>query len=98
MPFVNYHRPCFFPEIVIDDKETQCKRYRYEHMMMPYEMMTPCDKLKSLPDASQHLKPGVSFEFLDDIAHAICDNQAASRLQEARRQRFDSIDECLLAG
>ena len=68
------------------------KRYRYEHMMTPY------DKLKSLPDASQHLKPGVSFEFLDDIAHAICDNQAASRLQEARRQRFDSIDECLLAG
>lgn len=69
------------------------KRYHYEHMMTPY------DKLKSLPDASQHLKPGVSFEFLDDIAaHAISDNQAASRLQEARRQLFDSIDECLLAG
>lgn len=92
VPYVNYHRPCFFPETIIDDKGKQRKRYRYEHMMTPYE------KLKSLPDASQYLKPGVSFKSLDDIAHAISDNEAASRLQEARRQLFDSIDERLLAG
>ena len=92
VPYVNYHRPCFFPEIVTDAKGRQRKRYRYEQMMTPYE------KLKSLPSANRYLKTGVSFESLDDIAYAISDNEAAKRLQEARLQLFDSIDERLLAG
>jgi transposase InsO family protein len=92
VPYVNYHRPCFFPEIFIDAKGRQCKRYRYERMMTPYE------KLKSLPEAEQFLKPGLSFQSLDDIAYAISDNEAAKRLQEARHQLFESIDERLLAG
>ncbi len=91
VPYVNYHRPCFFPETITDTKGRQRKRYRYEHMMTPYE------KLKSLPNAEQFLKPGLSFQSLDDIAQAISDNEAAERLQEARRQLFESIDERLLA-
>jgi hypothetical protein len=35
---------------------------------------------------------------LDDIAYAISDNEAAKRLQKARHQLFESIDERLLAG
>jgi len=31
-------------------------------------MMTPLEKFKSLPDAAQYLKPGVSFKDLDAIA------------------------------
>lgn len=92
VPYVNYHRPCFFPETITDIKGRQRKRYRYEQMMTPYE------KLKSLPNAGQFLKPGVSFQSLDDIAYAISDNEAAERLQEARSQLFESIDERLLAG
>lgn len=92
VPYVNFHRPCFFPETIIDNKGRQRKRYRYEHMMTPYE------KLKSLPGAEQFLRPGLSFQSLDDIAYAISDNEAARRLQEARRQLFVSIDERLLAG
>jgi transposase InsO family protein len=92
VPYINYHRPCFFPETITDAKGRQRKRYRYEHMNTPYE------KLKSLPDAEQYLKPGLSFQSLDDIAYAISDNEAARRLQEARRRLFQSIDERLLAG
>jgi transposase InsO family protein len=92
VPYINYHRPCFFPETITDTKGRQRKRYRYEHMKTPYE------KLKSLPDAEQYLKPGLSFQSLDDIAYAISDNEAARRLQEARHQLFESIDERLLAG
>jgi hypothetical protein len=92
VPYINYHRPCFFPEIFIDAKGKQRKRYRYERMMTPY------DKLKSLPNAEQFLKPGLSFQSLDDIAYAISDNEAAQRLQQARHQLFESIDERLLAG
>ncbi len=92
VPYVNYHRPCFFPEVFTDDKGKQRKCYRYEQMMTPYE------KLKSLPDAHQFLKPGLSFQSMDDIAYAISDNEAAQRLQQARQQLFELIDERLLAG
>jgi transposase InsO family protein len=92
VPYVNYHRPCFFPETFTDAKGKQRKRYRYERMMTPY------DKLKSLPNADQFLKPGLSFQSLDDIAYAISDNEAAHRLQQARYQLFEAIDERLLAG
>jgi len=54
-------------------------------------MMTPYDKLKSLSEAQDYLKPGISFEILDQIAHQISDNQAADRLQKARRKLFNTI-------
>ena len=87
VPYINYHRPCYFPETFIDAKGRQRKRYRYEHMMTPYE------KLKSLPDAQQFLNPGVFFQRLDDIAYQISDNEAAQRLQTARQQLFETIQE-----
>lgn len=92
VPYVNFHRPCFFPETLTDDKGRQRKRYPYESMMTPYE------KLKSLPNAGTYLKTNLSFQSLDDIAYAISDNEAARQLQEARQQLFEFIDECLLAG
>ena len=56
-------------------------------------MMTPYEKLKSLPNVNQHLKTGITFEQLDDIAHAISDNEAAIRLNKAKHQLFKFIDE-----
>jgi hypothetical protein len=26
-PYVNYHRPCFFAEVIVDEKGKQRKRY-----------------------------------------------------------------------
>ena len=34
-PYLNYHRPCFFPEIATDKKGKQIKRYPYRCMMTP---------------------------------------------------------------
>ena len=56
-PYLNYHRPCFFPEITINDKGKQQKIYLYKNMMTPYE------KLKSLPDVKMYLKPEISFRY-----------------------------------
>ena len=53
--------------------------------------MTPYDKLKSLNDAAQYLKPEVSFEILDEYALKISDNKAASELQKARKKLFGLI-------
>ena len=86
-PYINYHRPCFFPEIVIDDKGKQRKQYHYKNMMTPY------DKLKSLPDSEKYLKPGVSFEILDLVAMKISDNQAAKILKIERLKLFNQIFE-----
>lgn len=84
-PYLNYHRPCFFPEIRTDAKGKERKIYPYENLMTPYE------KLKSLPRAKQYLKPGVSFATLDRIAGATSDNQAADQLQKARQKLFKTI-------
>ena len=84
-PYLNFHRPCFFPETRTDSQGKQRKVYRYETMMTPY------DKLKSLPGADAYLKPGVRFEILDTVAHQISDNQAADRLQKARQTLFKTI-------
>jgi len=84
-PYINFHRPCFFSEIRTDNKGKQRKTYPYKSMMTPY------DKLKSLPNAKDYLKPGNSFEILDALALEISDNQAADRLQKARRKLFQII-------
>jgi transposase InsO family protein len=86
-PYLNYHRPCFFPQVTFDDQGKQRKRYLYKAMMTPYE------KLKSLPQAAQYLKPGVNFENLDAYALCMSDNEAASKLCEARKALFKTIFE-----
>lgn len=86
-PYVNFHRPCLFPDIIIDSKGKQRKRYPYDSLMTPYE------KFKSLPEAQQYLKPGMTFEILDAVAYQASDNEAADKLQQARRQLFKSIHE-----
>lgn len=84
-PYINFHRPCLFPETITDAKGRQRKRYPYKLMMTPYE------KLKSLPNAEQYLKPGISFQGLDALATAISDNDCAQRLNEARARLFKSF-------
>lgn len=84
-PYINFHRPCFFPETITDDKGKERKRYRYEEMKTPYE------KLKSLPNASQYLKPNPTFEQLDVQAARMSDNDAALALNNARRKLFQAI-------
>jgi len=86
-PYINYHRPCFFAEVIVDKKGKQRKRYPYKQMMTPYE------KLKSLADASSYLKAGTTFKQLDEIAYQISDNEAAERLQKARIKLFQTIFE-----
>ncbi len=56
-------------------------------------MMTPFEKLKSLPDAESYLKEGVTFKELDDIAGSISDNEAAKKLNQARDKLFQVIFE-----
>jgi len=85
--YLNYHRPCFFPETRTDSKGKERKVYLYENLMTPY------DKLKSLPEAESYLKADLNFEILDQLAYQISDNEAADQLQKARRRLFKMIHE-----
>ncbi|HIE54759.1 MAG TPA: transposase [Chromatiaceae bacterium] len=91
IPYLNYHRPCHFPETLIDSKGKQRKRYRYT------DMMTPCDKLISLvdtlPEAEQAdvLTAGVTLRQLKQQALAMSDQEAAQRQQQALRALFETI-------
>ncbi len=55
-PYVNYHRPCLFPDPITDARDQQQRT-----------LMTPYEKFKSLPMATIYLKPGITFEILDTI-------------------------------
>jgi transposase InsO family protein len=84
-PYVNFHRPCLFAETITDAKGRQRKRYPYQLMMTPYE------KLRSLPKPEQFLKPEITFVQLDAQATAVSDNDAAQRLNDARAILFRTI-------
>jgi len=86
-PCINFHRPCHFPTIETDSKGKQKKRYRQQDMMTPY------DKLKSLPDAATYLKPDITFKQLEAIAKKQSDLDAWEKMQKARSALFDTIFE-----
>jgi transposase InsO family protein len=84
-PYINYHRPCYFALTVTDDKGKQRKTYPYEAMMTPYE------KLKSLPNAASYLNCGITFAMLDGAAMQQNDLQAAEEVLKARKTLFTAI-------
>ena len=84
--YVNYHRPCFFPEIKVNAKGKETKRYPYKNIRTPYE------KLKSLPKAKKYLREGVTFQKLDAIANAMSDNQFVTEMRQAEEKMWEAID------
>lgn len=83
--YLNFHRPCFFPTIVIDSKGKQKKKYEYKNLMTPFE------KLSSIDNIEAHLKEGVTLQSLHDYANAMTDTQAAKALPTAKQQLFARI-------
>ena len=81
-PFLNHHRPCLFA--VETEGKGGRRRRRYPQALV----MTPYEKLVSLPGADGFLKPGVTFEQLGAAAHAATDLEAAGEVQRARKELF----------
>jgi hypothetical protein len=83
--YINFHRPCFFAVSVTDYKGKVKKTYPYRKVMTPYE------KLRSMPEAERFLQPGVTIKMLDDIANQMSDNEFAERMVKARSDLFKYI-------
>jgi hypothetical protein len=82
-PYLNFHRPCGFPTIVVDDKGKKHKVYKT--YKVPYEA------LKSITEAHKFLKHGQTFEKLDIIAYQHSDNEFAAIMREEERKLFEII-------
>jgi hypothetical protein len=91
-PYINFHRPCFFPVATIDRKGKVKNKYPYEKIKTPYE------KLKSLPQIETYLRPGITLDTLDAIANQMSDNQYAERMVKARSKLFKQTDRFSLVG
>ena len=85
IPYINFHRPCFFSVPVTDHRGKVKKTYPYQEVMTPYE------KFKSLPTAESYLRPGITIKKLDDIANQMSDNEFAERMVKARSNLFQHI-------
>jgi transposase InsO family protein len=84
-PYINFHRPCFFPVPVTDKKGKIRKTYPYEEIMTPYE------KFKSLTTAADYLRKGITMVKLETIANQMSDNEFAERMVKARSDLFLTI-------
>jgi hypothetical protein len=84
-PYVNFHRPCFFAVETIDDKGRRRRLYPKD------QIMTPCEKLLSMPTKTTPLKHGLTRRSLRHLVSQMSDNQAAQQLNAARTLLFQSI-------
>ena len=91
-PYLNFHgprpprRPCYFAVEEIDAKGKIRKTYPHD------QIMTPWERLKTTLAYENYLKPGITTESLEHTANALSDNEAASKVQQARKRLFQSIN------
>ena len=81
--YLNFHRPCGFATVTVDHRGKEKKKYDI------YD--TAYERFKSLPNARQYLKHGISFDMLDKIAYEFSDNEWAEKLQKAKQKLFETF-------
>jgi hypothetical protein len=82
-PYVNYHRPSAQAEVLIDAKGRKRRLYK--------KWQTPFEKLLSLRQPQQFLRPGLSINALKRVAATMSDTEAARRMQQAKNNMFEQI-------
>lgn len=85
-PYLNFHRPCYFAVDTLNAKGKIRKTYPHD------QIMTPWERLKTIPAYAVYLKPGITSQSLEHDANALSDNEAASKVQQARKRLFLSIN------
>lgn len=79
-PYLNFHRPSGFATVSLDARGKRQRTYKAEDYATPYE------KLKSLPEAAQYLKPEVSFASLGRLAQTLSDTESAKKMSRAKTE------------
>jgi transposase InsO family protein len=82
-PYVNFHRPCAVPEVIV---AANGKRRRvYPRWATPFELFQEAPRCESL------LRPGVTLAALEQFAQLQSDTEAALEMQRAKRQLMRRI-------
>lgn len=81
--YLNFHRPCGFATDYIDEKGKITKKYE--------TYKTPYEKLISIQNFEQYLKPDVSASFLSDFSKRQSDNESAQKMQIAKSKLFKNF-------
>jgi transposase InsO family protein len=77
-PYLNFHRPCGFATVSLDERGKRRRQYKTE------DYRTPFEKLESLERAEQYLKPGLSLAGLEREATVISDTECARNMNAAK--------------
>jgi len=77
-PYLNFHRPCGFAVLVKGPRGRVNRRYPAD------DYRTPFEKLCSLENWQQYLKPGTTEAFLRSQAMQRSDTEAAQQMQKAK--------------
>lgn len=81
--YLNYHRPCGYAATIVDVKGKEKKVYDM--------YLTPYEKFKSLSNARQYFKPGVTGEALDIVARRMSDTEYAIMMQRQKAELFKNL-------
>ena len=79
-PYLNFHRPCGFATVTVDEKGRRRKKYK--------TYQTPYERLKLIKGIEQYLREGASLKALDAMAVKQTDNEAGASMQAARDRIF----------
>lgn len=82
-PYLFFHRQCAFADEVVDERGKIKKVYK--------TYLTPCEKLLSIPNVEQYLRPGITAESLRTTMLKQTRLAAAQEMQEAKMQLFKEI-------
>jgi transposase InsO family protein len=78
--YLNFHRPCGVPELVVNAKGKTKRVYRW--------YATPWEILRQLPGLARHLRSDVTIQELEQKARAQTDNQVAEEMQKRKEKLF----------
>jgi transposase InsO family protein len=76
--YLNFHRPCGFATVSLDERGKRQRQYKPENYRTPFE------KLKSLERAEQYLRPGLSLAELEREALRMSDTECARQMNAAK--------------
>ena len=82
-PYLNFHRPCGQRERITEANGKE--KFVYLRYATPWQTLR---ELASMPEAPVYLKPELSIQLLDRIAHEQSDTESARSMQEAKRKLF----------
>jgi len=82
-PYVNFHRPCAVPVVILEPNGKRRRTYP--------RWATPLELFQQVPRCESLLRPGVTLAGLEQFAQLQSDTEAALEMQRAKRQLMHRI-------